>query len=189
MIIFVSNSSFQKRLFLSNFEMSKLVFGGGTRKCYSTGAIQLAYMWPTTTHMKDQLKSFDLSRDWSRLCILPARQRYKVVQIWPGRFVCKQVTVCPGHIWTTLYIRHYGKMAAGSESHLMLQYSHSIDRMWEHPLQVNHQLVRGTRVLSSVAVHVKAKKKITGRPSVSAELACAWKYVCGVPMRNFTYGS
>jgi hypothetical protein len=29
---------------------------------------------------------------------------YKVVQIWPGWFVCKQVTVCPGHIWTTLYI-------------------------------------------------------------------------------------
>ena len=32
------------------------------------------------------------------------RPMYKVVQIWPGRFVCKQVTVCPGHIWTTLYI-------------------------------------------------------------------------------------
>jgi hypothetical protein len=31
---------------------------------------------------------------------------YKVVQIWPGRFVCKQVTVCPGHIWTTLYQRN-----------------------------------------------------------------------------------
>jgi hypothetical protein len=29
-----------------------------------------------------------------------------VVQIWPGRFVCKQVTVCPGHIWTTLYVLH-----------------------------------------------------------------------------------
>ena len=28
---------------------------------------------------------------------------YKVVQIWQGRFVCKQVRVCPGHIWTTLY--------------------------------------------------------------------------------------
>jgi hypothetical protein len=28
--------------------------------------------------------------------------RYKVVQIWPGLIVCKQVTVCPGHIWTTL---------------------------------------------------------------------------------------
>jgi hypothetical protein len=27
-----------------------------------------------------------------------------VVQIWPGLFVCKQVTVCPGHIWTTWYI-------------------------------------------------------------------------------------
>ena len=30
--------------------------------------------------------------------------KYKVVQIWPGLFVCKQVTVCPGHIWTTLYL-------------------------------------------------------------------------------------
>jgi hypothetical protein len=30
--------------------------------------------------------------------------KYKVVQIWPGLFVCKQVTVCPGHFWTTLYI-------------------------------------------------------------------------------------
>jgi hypothetical protein len=28
---------------------------------------------------------------------------YKVVQIWPGLIVCKQVTVCPGDIWTTLY--------------------------------------------------------------------------------------
>jgi hypothetical protein len=31
-------------------------------------------------------------------------EMYKVVQIWPGLIVCKQVTVCPGHIWTTLYI-------------------------------------------------------------------------------------
>ena len=30
---------------------------------------------------------------------------YKVVQIWPGLFACKQVTVCPGHIWTTMYIK------------------------------------------------------------------------------------
>jgi hypothetical protein len=29
---------------------------------------------------------------------------YKVVQTWPGLIVCKQVTVCPGHIWTTLYM-------------------------------------------------------------------------------------
>jgi hypothetical protein len=27
---------------------------------------------------------------------------YKVVQIWPGLFLCKQLTLCPGHIWTTL---------------------------------------------------------------------------------------
>jgi hypothetical protein len=32
---------------------------------------------------------------------------HKVVQIWPGLFVCKQVTVFPGHIWTTLYIYMY----------------------------------------------------------------------------------
>jgi hypothetical protein len=42
-------------------------------------------------------------------CILLAKPnpwcKYKVVQIWPGwLFVCKQVTVCPGHIWTSLYI-------------------------------------------------------------------------------------
>jgi hypothetical protein len=29
--------------------------------------------------------------------------KYKVVQMWPGLIVCKLVTVCPGHIWTTLY--------------------------------------------------------------------------------------
>jgi hypothetical protein len=32
---------------------------------------------------------------------------YKVVQIWLGLFVCKQVTVCPGHIWTTLYLAEF----------------------------------------------------------------------------------
>jgi hypothetical protein len=30
---------------------------------------------------------------------------YKVVQIWPGLIVRKQVTVCAGHIWTTLYFK------------------------------------------------------------------------------------
>jgi hypothetical protein len=34
------------------------------------------------------------------------RYKHKVVQIWPGLFVCKQVTVCPGHIWTILYIAY-----------------------------------------------------------------------------------
>ena len=32
------------------------------------------------------------------------RRSYKVFQIWPGLIVCKQVIVCPGHIWTTLYL-------------------------------------------------------------------------------------
>jgi hypothetical protein len=31
------------------------------------------------------------------ICFL-LQVKYKVVQIWPGRFVCKQFTVCPGHI-------------------------------------------------------------------------------------------
>ena len=39
----------------------------------------------------------------STFCMFICCVSYKVVQIWPGRFVCKQVTVCPGHIWTTLY--------------------------------------------------------------------------------------
>jgi hypothetical protein len=30
-------------------------------------------------------------------------RNYKVVQIWPGLFVCKQSVISPGHIWTTLY--------------------------------------------------------------------------------------
>jgi hypothetical protein len=38
------------------------------------------------------------------ICVCRCRYIYKVVQIWPRLFVCKQVTVCPGHIWTTLYI-------------------------------------------------------------------------------------
>jgi len=29
--------------------------------------------------------------------------KYKVVQIWPGLFVCKSGDISPGHIWTTLY--------------------------------------------------------------------------------------
>jgi hypothetical protein len=37
---------------------------------------------------------------------------YKVVQIWPGLFVCKQVTVCPGHIWTTLYVEYKSRSSS-----------------------------------------------------------------------------
>jgi hypothetical protein len=39
---------------------------------------------------------------WRKLKNCNLRYIMRVVQIWPGLFVCKQVTVCPGHIWTTL---------------------------------------------------------------------------------------
>jgi hypothetical protein len=32
--------------------------------------------------------------------------KYKVVQIWPGQTVTCLHTSSPGHIWTTLYIKH-----------------------------------------------------------------------------------
>ena len=32
---------------------------------------------------------------------------YKLVQIWPGLFVCKSGDISPGHIWTTLYYYYY----------------------------------------------------------------------------------
>jgi hypothetical protein len=41
--------------------------------------------------------------------LTPKTKTYKVVQIWPGLIVCKQVTVCPGHIWTTLYHSEHGE--------------------------------------------------------------------------------
>ena len=50
---------------------------------------------------------------------LPRNQNsvlYKVVQIWPGLIVCKQVTVCPGHIWTTLYIQKGRSSSPGIQS-------------------------------------------------------------------------
>jgi hypothetical protein len=44
------------------------------------------------------------ARNWNALNCIFISRIYKVVQIWPGLFVCKQVTACPGHIWTTLYL-------------------------------------------------------------------------------------
>jgi hypothetical protein len=63
----------------------------GTKTCFETSAKN------TIRRLINQkLDSFIQTRRKLEL--------YKVVQIWPGLFVCKQVTVCPGHIWTTLYI-------------------------------------------------------------------------------------
>jgi hypothetical protein len=59
---------------------------------------------PSTSHIKD---SWSATKYTPTQCFcLTHTHWYKVVQIWPGLFVCKQVTVCPGHIWTTLYIFH-----------------------------------------------------------------------------------
>jgi hypothetical protein len=52
--------------------------------------INNTYCFSTATMIRERVSVF--------------RHIYKVVQIWPGLIVCKQVTVCPGHIWTTLYI-------------------------------------------------------------------------------------
>ena len=63
----------------------------------------------TTTTLKTNQIPYRFFKIWKTIfcgcdnviSILPSI--YKVVQIWPGLIVCKQVTVCPGHIWTTLY--------------------------------------------------------------------------------------
>jgi hypothetical protein len=47
---------------------------------------------------------------------------YKVVQIWPGLIVCKQVTVCPGHIWTTLYKLNYTRVHNVGTYHLSYKF-------------------------------------------------------------------
>jgi hypothetical protein len=66
---------------------------------------------------------------------------YKVVQIWPGRFVCKQVTVCPGHIWTTLYMDIlYGLTLSTFNT---LYYSETVALPLSNPLKltfINQQL-------------------------------------------------
>ena len=62
-------------------------------------------MFYTLSHVPHPIVLRQLMDPWNAymyvLCMYICM--YKVVQIWPGLFVCKQVTVCPGHIWTTLY--------------------------------------------------------------------------------------
>jgi hypothetical protein len=62
--------------------------------------------------LSGRVRKISLSPGFDPPTVHPVRSRYlgphrwykyKVVQIWQGRFVCKQATVCPGHIWTTLY--------------------------------------------------------------------------------------
>ena len=58
-----------------------------------------------------------------------------MVQIWPGRFVCKQVTVCPGHIWTTLYFQsscHKHLRALLSKNWPSLFWQQKTKKIWRH---------------------------------------------------------
>jgi hypothetical protein len=83
---------------------------------------------------KDTSFDFSFTTDfpctWLNIMIFPlfllhvtfflSSRTYKVVQICPGRFVCKQVTVCPGHIWTTLYVSHLTIIIFNSQLSSML---------------------------------------------------------------------
>ena len=61
--------------------------------------VQQETFWSSESGTRRAVRSIALKKIKSIWCI------YKVVQIWPGLFVCKQVTVCSGHIWTTLYMQ------------------------------------------------------------------------------------
>ena len=71
---------------------------------------------------------------------------YKVVQIWPGLFVCKQVTVCPGHIWTTLYIRTflyiyiYTYVYIYTYKHVYLHYTYTVGQDISVGIDTRHGL-------------------------------------------------
>ena len=99
-------------------------------------------------------------------------RKYKVVQIWPGLFVCNQVTVCPGHIWTTLYFwrsttcnftamkgisrlnsRRYGganfenfRPNSKRTCHCNIVWCHSVYRWPGFKLQTSSYVIRGGRV-------------------------------------------
>jgi hypothetical protein len=60
------------------------------------------YQSPRVNDLLAVLRNIQSPSDDSNMLEQPRRCMYMVVQIWPGLFVCKQVTVCPGHIWTTL---------------------------------------------------------------------------------------
>jgi hypothetical protein len=68
------------------------------QRAWSTGVITMTRK--SRRIRRNPCRSASLSAADHESCLT-----YKVVQIWPGLIVCKQVTVCPGHIWTTLYIQ------------------------------------------------------------------------------------
>jgi hypothetical protein len=95
--------------------------------CFIMNAQQLRWRWTIPWRWLEEMKHWSLAtcralhlfqnlltasknphNSLSSCCcslLVPVNVRiYKVLQIWPGLIVCKLVTVCPGHIWTTLYL-------------------------------------------------------------------------------------
>jgi hypothetical protein len=69
------------------------------------------------------------------VCVCIYIYTHKVVQIWPGLIVCKQVTVCPGHIWTTLYIHkciHIERVSFSITLNFLITYSFLIIITWSY---------------------------------------------------------
>jgi hypothetical protein len=66
---------------------------------------------------------------------------YKVVQIWPGLFVCKHVTVCRGHTWTTLYFWIPKKVVDLSILHRLSSSQEKLVMFWIPLLSAGKHLV------------------------------------------------
>jgi hypothetical protein len=92
-----------------------------------------------------------------------------VVQIWPGLIVCTQVTVCPGHTWTTLYLNilrkytiNYTALNGNSFKKLKEVCYKKTEQFW-HILLVQFLLVLTPKRWKKEAYsgeHISTKKKI-----------------------------
>jgi hypothetical protein len=112
------------------------------------------------------------SKSQSANCTILKHGRYKVVQIWPGLIVCKQVTVCPGHIWTTLYFPDYLNINLRLWQ-LTLKNAHKhfiksvgklglLDTLVHHKSKVNQKEERYIRLVGrSVEIHAKSLSQKT----------------------------
>jgi hypothetical protein len=114
----------------------------------------MAWIWRTLYHLWYLFRM--LHYRWSH--------KYKVVQIWPGMTVCKQVTVCPGRIWTTLYNGHHVKYLILTKTGI-------------------HQYIPMNTILnssngSSVVLELLHVDRHTGKASVTATSANFLKQIC-----------
>jgi hypothetical protein len=117
---------------------------------------------------------------------------YKAVQIWPGLTVCKQVTVCPGHIWTTSYFKtlsHLQEKTRMTHKEFMsvrpppppalLVCDQSIQRL--RPINTFHNNVFGSSHVSTGRCYTGSKYH-TSRLNVSNWILCSMFYVAQTMM-------